>query len=248
MLHGQPNPALLASLRILYQPIVRLADMRVNYAEVLARAEGDDGAIQGPERIVDAMTSAEVSLSLTAAIMQRGLAEYAAYGFAAHGVSLAFNLPLDALLHPELAARIEAMREAAGLAPEVLRFELTETSPVQDFPAAAASIVALHAAGYGIALDDITPDMPYLDELMRLPIRAIKFDHKLVGSTDPAARAFIAAMAARAAERGQDAIAEGIETPTQLAAMRAAAVTHGQGYLFSRPLPAMALEDYLSRN
>lgn len=226
-------------MRIYYQPILRLADDCTDHVEVLAREEGQNGVMRGPEAIVGAMTGTGHALPLTLAIMRRAIADYRAYDFASEKLSLAFNLPLDAMLHPELGDEIKALCAAAGLAPANVRFELTETSPVEDFAAAAASITALHAAGHHIALDDITPGTPYLAALMNLPVRAIKFSNTLTAS--PNALPFIRAMAARAAARGLESIAEGIETPAQLTAMRNAGVTHGQGFLFSHPLPASAL-------
>lgn len=235
----EPDPALVASMRIYYQPILRVVDNRTDHVEVLAREETQNGVMRGPEAIVGAMTGTGHALPLTLAIMRRAMDEYRAHGFAQHNLSLAFNLPLDAMLHPELGQEIKTLREAAGLAPENIRFELTETSPVEDLPAAAASITALHAAGHHIALDDISPTTPFLDALINLPIRAIKFSNTLVASPD--ALPFIHTMAARATSRGLDSIAEGIETPAQLSAMRNAGVTHVQGFLFSHPLPATAL-------
>ncbi len=226
-------------MRITYQPILRLEDNSTDHVEVLAREAGENGVLLGPEAIVDAMERNGHALPLTLAIMRRAIAEYRAYNFAALNLSLAFNLPLDAMLHPELSQEITALCSAAGIEPGNILFELTETSPVRDFAAAAASITALYAAGHHIALDDITPDTPYLAALMNLPIRAIKFSNTL--TANPTALPFIRAMAARAAARSLDSIAEGIETPTQLTTMRAAGVTHGQGYLFSHPMPASAL-------
>jgi EAL domain-containing protein (putative c-di-GMP-specific phosphodiesterase class I) len=226
-------------MRIIYQPILRLEDNCTDHVEVLAREAGENGILLGPEAIVGAMTGTGHALPLTLAIMRRAMAEYRAYNFAAENLSLAFNLPLDAMLHPELGYEIEALCDSAGLPPGRIRFELTETSPVEDFSAAAASITALHAAGHHIALDDISPDTPYLAALMTLPVRAIKFSNTLVAN--PNSISFIRVMASRATARGLESIAEGIETPAQLTAMRAAGVTHGQGYLFSRPLPASAL-------
>ena len=243
MTYGEPDPALLAAMRITYQPIIRLADGAVDHAEVLTRAAGENGEMHGPESIVGAMTGTGLALPLTLAIMRRALAEYRAYNFAPAKLALAFNLPLDAMLHPELLAEISALCAATGLPPENIRFELTETSPVQDFNAAATSITALHKAGHHVALDDITPDTPYLAALMTLPVRAIKFSNTLVAA--PGALPFIRTMAARATARGLDSVAEGIETQAQLTAMRNAGVTHGQGYLFSYPLPASALSPLL---
>jgi len=239
MSHGEPDPALLASMRIYYQPILRLVDGSTDHVEVLAREAGDDGVLYGPETIVGAMTGTGNALPLTLAIMRRAMAEYRSYHFAANNLVLAFNLPLDAMLHPALGVEIATLCSSAGLVAENIRFELTETTPVVDFAAAAASITALNAAGHHIALDDISPDTPYLAALMTLPVRAIKFSNTRTACPD--SLPFIRAMAARATARGLDSIAEGIETPTQLNTMRNAGVTHGQGYLFSYPLPASAL-------
>jgi EAL domain-containing protein (putative c-di-GMP-specific phosphodiesterase class I) len=239
MSHGEPDPALLASMRIYYQPILRLADESTDHVEVLSREAGENGMVYGPEAIVGAMTGTGHALPLTLAIMRRAMAEYRAYRFAANNLALAFNLPLDAMLHPDLGEEIAALCSNTGIAREKIRFELTETTPVENFAAAAASITALHAAGHHIALDDISPDTPYLAALMTLPVRAIKFSNTRIAS--PESLPFIRAMAARATAHGLDSIAEGIETPAQLATMRNAGVTHGQGYLFSHPLPASAL-------
>jgi EAL domain-containing protein (putative c-di-GMP-specific phosphodiesterase class I) len=244
MSHSEPDPALLASMRIVYQPILRLADRRTDHVEVLTREEGHDGIMRGPEAIVGAMTGTGHALPLTLAIMRRAMADYRAYDFASTALALAFNLPLDAMLHPELRLEIRALCATAGLPPARVLFELTETSPVEDFAAAAASITALHDAGFHVALDDIAPDTPYLAALMNLPVRAIKFSNTLVAN--PSSLPFIRAMALRASARGLDSIAEGIETQTQLAAMHEAGVTHGQGFLFSHPLPASALGTHLS--
>src|SRR6516164_1596227 len=106
MSHSEPDPALLASMRIYYQPILRLETMHTAHAEVLAREETLAG-MRGPEAIVDAMTGTGHALPLTIAIMRRALADYRAYDFAKTGLALAFNLPLDAMLHPELTSEIE---------------------------------------------------------------------------------------------------------------------------------------------
>ncbi|MDD2703772.1 MAG: EAL domain-containing protein [Acidocella sp.] len=239
------DAALLKTVRICYQPIIRLADLQADYVEVLVRAEDAHGIISGPESIVDAMDDGDRAMRFTAAIMRRALAEYGAYGFAAHTLILAFNLPLDAMLHPEPAAQIERLRLEAGLPPERIRFELTERAPVHDLAAARIVIAELRQAGYGLALDDITPDMPHLADLLAMPIRAIKLDRSIVISHSPAARSFIHAMTTQANAARQDIVAEGIETQAQHDTMLASGVTHGQGFLFSHPLSAGGLSDYL---
>jgi EAL domain-containing protein (putative c-di-GMP-specific phosphodiesterase class I) len=240
-----PDQALMASIRILYQPIIRLSDLRTDYVEVLSRAAGSDGRLAGPETIVDAMTSAERSMRLTTSIMQRTLAEYEQYHFAELDICVAFNLPLDAMLHPELMTRIALARANSTIATRNIRFELTERHPVHDLDAARDVITTLRGAGYGLALDDITPNMPNLDQLMKMPIRAIKLDRGVITSASKTDRDFVQATIAHARTHQQDIIAEGIETIALRDTMRKFGATHGQGFLFSHPLPPEALQAHL---
>ncbi len=240
-----PDEALTAAIRIFYQPIVRLADMRTAHVEVLARVMTADGTLDGPQAVLEAMDGTERSMRLTSSIMQRALAEYDGLDFAAHDLGLAFNLPLDAMLHPELMGIIERVRRGSGLAVRNTSFELTERHPVHDLDAARVAICDLSAAGYGLALDDITPQMPNLAALMAMPIRAIKLDRSVVMGAQAPMQEFIRTVSARAASSGQEVIAEGIETGVIRARMRGLGVTHGQGFLFCPPLPAAALRDFL---
>jgi len=244
---GNSDQALMDSIRIFYQPVVRLADLRTEYVEVLARSENAEGELGGAATIVDAMTAPDRSMELTLSIMERALEQYESFQFGALGLGLAFNLPLDVMLHPRLVERMEAERARHHMPAAKIRFELTERDPVHDLPAARAVITRLRDAGFGLALDDITPGMPHLKELMAMPIRAIKLDRSIVISADKPAQDFVRAMAGQAAASGQDVIAEGIETQMLRRRMLALGVTHGQGFLFSRPLPADKLQDYLRR-
>jgi EAL domain-containing protein (putative c-di-GMP-specific phosphodiesterase class I) len=239
--------ALIASLRICYQPIVRLVDLRPAYVEVLTRAEAGDGTL-GSAAVIHAMNGAERSMHLTICIMRRALAEYKACHFGRCGLAIAFNLPLDAMLHPQLMAQIEFIRAQSGLAAQNIRFELTEEQPVRDLAAAAAAITALRNARYGLALDDITPETPNLRELMAMPIRAVKLDRSVVVSTAAGDQDFIRDTVARATPNGQMVIAEGIETTELCESMHRLGVTHGQGYLFSHPLSAADLQSFLLKH
>jgi EAL domain-containing protein (putative c-di-GMP-specific phosphodiesterase class I) len=241
------------SIRIRYQPVVRLADMRAGSVEILARAVTADGKLIGPEAIINAMTNGEHAMSLTSFIVQLALSERAEGHFDDLGVAFAFNLPLDALLHPELVPIIEAIRHNAGIRPEIIRFELTETQPVTNLKTAGTVIARLRDAGYRLALDDITPETPNLDALLDLPFRAVKLDRSIVVQAthgDPAvadaARLFIGKITARAGASGKAVVAEGIESERTMEMMRALAVTYGQGYYFARPLPARALQPWLT--
>jgi EAL domain-containing protein (putative c-di-GMP-specific phosphodiesterase class I) len=237
---------LVASIRTFYQPIITLVDMRLAYVEVLVRTAHADGTVSGPETIVDAMTGSARSMALTMRIIEHALHEYDQYGFLKEDLTLAFNVPLDAMLHPDLVTTLEAVRARTGVPARNVRFELTEQHPVEDVEAAHQAVVDLHRAGYCLALDDISPTMPKLSELLDLPTCGVKIDRSVVISTDDADKEFIRRVVMEAQiNRQQDVIAEGIETTELLDEMRKLGVSHGQGYLFARPIPADALREFI---
>jgi len=239
----ETHERLVEALRLRYQPIVRLAGGHTESVEVLARSVDSDGAIGGPETIVAAMTGAEISMALTGAILQTALAELTSYGLESLG--FACNLPLDAMLHPDLIVIIETIRVQYRFPPQKIRFELTERHPVEDIGTVAGIIAVLREAGYLIALDDITPGMQSLPALLNLPLHALKLDSSIVNSGTRADNAFIRKLATHAKGSRQQLIAEGIETPRTARRMRRLGATHGQGYLFAHPLPAAALAAFL---
>jgi EAL domain-containing protein (putative c-di-GMP-specific phosphodiesterase class I) len=241
------------SIRIRYQPIVRLADLHPSSIEILARVELESGALVGPQAILAAMTNGDYAMSLSRLIVDRTLRERREGQFNELGLSFAFNLPLDAMLHPSLLSILDTLRETQDIPPSSLRFELTETQPVTDLPSITAVIQDLLAAGYRVALDDITPFTPNLPALLELPFKAVKLDrfvvtgaHSTHAPTAKRNRNFIQKIAAHAHPTGRAVIAEGIESETTRQLMLSLGATHGQGYLFARPLPANAVRPWLT--
>jgi EAL domain-containing protein (putative c-di-GMP-specific phosphodiesterase class I) len=240
------------SIRIRYQPIIRLADMRPTTIEILARIQTPNGALVGPNAIIAAMTNGEYAMSLSGSIVDRALRERDEFHLDKLRLNFGFNLPLDAMLHPDLLERLDQLLADQKIAPNSLRFELTETKPVTDLPSITRIIHSLDNAGYKIALDDITPFTPNLDALLNLPFRAMKLDRSVTGGAESTHHAtasrnqlFIKKIAAHTPKRA--IIAEGIETQKTLKLMQSLGATHGQGYLFARPLPAGALHPWLTQ-
>jgi EAL domain-containing protein (putative c-di-GMP-specific phosphodiesterase class I) len=240
------------SIRIRYQPVIRLADMHPTTLEILARIQTPAGALVGPNAIIAAMTNGDYAMSLSGFIVDRALRERAEFHFDKLRLNFAFNLPLDAMLHPSLLDRIEELCAEQKIAARSLRFELTETKPVTDLPSISRVIHKLNESGHKIALDDITPFTHNLDALLTLPFCAMKLDRGVTRGAEsthlPTAtrnQDFIKKIAAQNPRRS--IIAEGIETQTTLTLMQSLGATHGQGYLFARPLPAGALHPWLTQ-
>jgi EAL domain-containing protein (putative c-di-GMP-specific phosphodiesterase class I) len=224
-----------------------MADQRADSVEVLVRAIDSNGNLSGPEAIVAAMTGSDISMALTKTILQHALAEHAAHRFADLNLTFAFNLPLDALLHPDLINIIDAVRRENGIPVNNICLELTERHPVDNIAGLGAVILSLRHAGYDLALDDITPGMHNLGALLKLPIRAVKLDRSIVTGRKAADRDFVAMMVAQGRAAGYDIIAEGVETAATLRRMLGLGVTHIQGFIFARPLPAQHLRGFLAK-
>ncbi|OYV54580.1 MAG: hypothetical protein B7Z71_13580 [Acidocella sp. 21-58-7] len=243
----------LDSIRVRYQPVVRLQDMKPTKVEVLARVASKTGMIVGPDAIVKAMSSSEFSMSLSSAIIQRALAEHRDGGFSDLDIDFAFNLPLDAVLHPQLLTLLEAVRSLTNIAPKKLRFELTETQPVTNLAELASTMTKLRDVGYRLSLDDIIPETPNLAALLGLPFGSVKLDRSVVANAQhdqpdiaASARDFILSVTSQAKQLHRSVVAEGIENAETINLLRALGVTHGQGYHFARPLPARALKPWLT--
>jgi EAL domain-containing protein (putative c-di-GMP-specific phosphodiesterase class I) len=235
------------SIRIRYQPIIRLADMRPTTLEILARIQTETGTLVGPHAIISAMTNGDYAMSLSGFIVERAIREHRENNFTQLGLNFAFNLPLDAMLHPNLLGRLKKLHDEENIAPEALRLELTETKPVADLPSITRILESLNKLGYKIALDDITPFTPNLSALLDLPFRAMKLDRSVtigaLSSHEPTAKRnhdFVRKISRHPAHN-RAIIAEGIETELARQLMQTLGASHGQGYLFARPLPAGAL-------
>lgn len=128
-----------------------------------------------------------------------------------------------------------------------LVLELTEHAAVDDYPATTASIAALREAGVLFAVDDAGAGHSTFRHIVRLRPDIIKLDRSITQriDADPTRQALVGSIVIFAGEVGAVVVAEGIETPAELATVRAAGVSRGQGYGLARPQPLPLAElDY----
>jgi EAL domain-containing protein (putative c-di-GMP-specific phosphodiesterase class I) len=230
-----------------YQPIVRMADRRPIALEALARLNHPTWGIVLPDRFVPQIENAGLAATLTDLVAARSFADMTGPSLAGRGLGITLNFPLDVLLMPEALARLEVQRLASGVPADRIMIELTESRPADDFAALRRSLEQLRAAGYRVAVDDVGPGVPDLDQLLRLPFTSLKLDKDLVRQVvdHSEATAFLQRTIDAAHAHGMQVVAEGIESPEIWHRMQSLGSDAAQGFLMARPLPVAAVPVWL---
>ncbi len=132
---------------------------------------------------------------------------------------------------------------------EAITIEITESTLMADRGETGAELERLKRLGASIALDNFGTGPSSLCHLRELPVNLLKIDRSLIQTTDKAhgEAGFLQAIVVLGQAMGLDVVADGIETPEQLAQLRAIGCLLGQGSGFSPPQAAGALTDYLER-
>jgi diguanylate cyclase (GGDEF)-like protein/PAS domain S-box-containing protein len=159
---------------------------------------------------------------------------------------VAVNLSVVQFRQPGFPDHVRRLLDEHGVPPSRLELELTE-SVASDDPAGAMAVMdALHAHGIGLSIDDFGTGYSSLSYLKRFKVGKLKIDRSFVASvTDSAAdQAIVSAIIQLAKGLGMVTIAEGVETPAQLEALRQRGCDQVQGYWIARPFPAEDLPAY----
>lgn len=164
-------------------------------------------------------------------------------------LGIAVNVSAVQLGRPDFEQTVQRALSDAGLAPERLELELTESVLLDATPSVTASISRMRNLGVSIAIDDFGTGYASLAYLSRFKVDRVKIDQSFVRSLTPGSeRAVVCESIVTMAHRmGLGVVAEGIETPEQLAFLIGVGCDAGQGYLFARPMPFQALGDFLAR-
>ena len=157
-----------------------------------------------------------------------------------HGLSMAVNLSAAQLQRPELTLRMCEILVDHDIAPDQLELELTESMVMANAAQSVRILTELKAIGVRLAIDDFGTGYSSLVYLKRLPIDTLKIDREFVGdiTTDPDDASITSTIITMAHSLELNVVAEGVETPEQLAFLRSQGCDEIQGHWFSMPLSA----------
>jgi EAL domain-containing protein (putative c-di-GMP-specific phosphodiesterase class I) len=161
---------------------------------------------------------------------------------------LNFNLSVRQLVDPDLIVDVRNALIGSGLPASSLTLEITESMLMRDLEAAAEQLARLKQLGVTLAIDDFGTGYSSLGYLQHLPVDTVKIDRSFIQAlgSDDADPALVRAVVDLAGSLGLDTVAEGIEEGQQLALLRDLACSHGQGYLFAKPLSPAGLGELLA--
>jgi EAL domain-containing protein (putative c-di-GMP-specific phosphodiesterase class I)/ActR/RegA family two-component response regulator len=213
-------------LQIAYQPIFDLERPRLVGVEALSRFSLKPA--RPPNEWFAAAAEIDLAIRLEVTAVKKAIAQRSQLP---PGVFMAVNLSPEALVSPDV----------QGVIPndfaDRLVVELTEHSPVLDYPALAVAFSPLRAAGASLAIDDAGAGFASLRHLLELAPQYIKLDISITQKLEHDRTAYALAVALTSFAAAIDAmiIAEGIETESQYNALRALGVRLGQGYYLAKP-------------
>jgi diguanylate cyclase (GGDEF)-like protein/PAS domain S-box-containing protein len=158
-------------------------------------------------------------------------------------IRVSVNVSARQLAQQGFVAEVREALAAAGLEPNALELELTESALIEDLERTAAMLGELQAIGVKLAVDDFGTGYSGLAYLRRLPIDVLKLDRSFVLQDDGRISAFdfVKAFVDMAHALQMSVVAEGVETAEVLEFLRAASCDEAQGYLLGRPLPLAEL-------
>jgi diguanylate cyclase (GGDEF)-like protein len=164
-------------------------------------------------------------------------------------ISVAVNLSAVQFKGRSLAQLVVHALGAAGLAPERLELKVTESVLLKESENSVGTLHMLRDIGVRIAMDDFGTGYSSLSYLRLFPFSRIKMDRSFVAdiTTKPDSAAIIHATIELARRLGIDVTAEGVETPEQLAMLKAEGCTEIQGYIISKPVPARDARELVAR-
>ncbi|MGV8919641.1 MAG: putative bifunctional diguanylate cyclase/phosphodiesterase [Pseudomonas sp.] len=237
-------------LYLVYQPQISYRDHRVVGVEALLRWQHPEHGLVPPDLFIPLAEQNGTIIAIGEWVLDqacRQLREWHDQGFSE--LRMAVNLSTVQLHHAELPRVVNNLLQIYRLPPRSLELEVTETGLMEDISTAAQHLLSLRRSGALIAIDDFGTGYSSLSYLKSLPLDKIKIDKSFVQDLidDDDDATIVRAIIQLGKSLGMQVIAEGVETAEQEAYIISEGCHEGQGYYYSKPLPARELLAYLKQ-
>ena len=236
---------------VFYQPIMAADGEELLGFEALARWRSPTRGLVNPHAFIAHAEDSGLIVPLGAQILRLACAGMTAWRVRfpeARRLTLAVNLSARQFIQPDIVDTVRQVLRDTGLPPALLKLELTESTLMGDPETALSAMRRLKALGVALAIDDFGTGYSSLAYLQRFPVDILKIDRSFVRDLpreDEDSRALVRAIAALAGSLRLGVVAEGVETPEQLAMLAQLGCQAMQGFLFYPPLPEDAVVELL---
>ncbi|MFE9119584.1 putative bifunctional diguanylate cyclase/phosphodiesterase [Streptomyces sp. NPDC007172] len=235
---------------VLHQPVVDLATGEVSAVAAQARWRSAQGILFTPAEFLRVADESERAAELGRWLLEEAVEQAAERRGAGHAAPVSVRLSARRLLDKSMPlGAVEALLSRHGLPSGALIIELADSDPRISFDELERHLVGLRRLGVRIALDGFGSGYAAINALRRLPIDLLKLDRGLVEGVVESARLhkITAGLLRIARDLGMQSVADGVDVPEQVLALRAMGCTHGQGMAFSGPLDEFRLRRALLR-
>ena len=226
-----------------YQPIVALENGKLRGFEALIRWEHPEQGMISPGRFIPIAEDTGLIVEIGHWVLHescRQLREWQVRYPQYSALQVSVNLSGKQFLQPDLIEQIKTILRQTQLDPRNLKLEITETVVMENVEVATNMLRQMRALGIELSIDDFGTGYSSLSYLHRFPLNTLKVDRSFVtqmkGNNENTE--IVRTIVTLARTLGMDVIAEGVETPEQLAQLRTLDCKYGQGYFFSKPRPA----------
>jgi len=236
--------------RAYFQPKINLATGRIEACEALARWIRPDRTIISPGRFIPVAEESGLIGPLSDAIMREACWKAAAWARAGHPAKVAVNVSALQFRSDRFADQVLRVVQHAGLKPNHLELEITESVVMEDPERALRVINPLREAGVRLAIDDFGCGHSNLAALSKLPFDVIKIDQQFVRALERGetqAVGIIEMILALARTLDMEVVAEGVERREEVHFMAVRGCHWAQGFLFGAAVSAPEFAELLRR-
>ncbi|MCW8195388.1 EAL domain-containing protein [Proteobacteria bacterium 005FR1] len=238
-----------SQFRLYYQPKVSLSDMTPVGFEALVRWKHPEKGMILPSKFIPVAEESNLIRDIGNWILAESMQQIQLWDKKLpRDLRIAINISARQLAQTDLVDQLRMMMEHFSIPADRLEIELTETSVLQDEAMAIQHLRDLRSLGVEVSLDDFGTGYSSLSFLRKLPIDTVKIDRSFTANItqNGEARAIVISLLNLCKELKVKTIAEGIETPEQLQFLMEHGCDQGQGFLFSKPLPAHKVMAFLA--
>ena len=223
-----------------YQPLYNLAEERLTGFEALIRWPHKQRGMVSPADFIPLAEETGLIIPIGEWVLREACRQAASWP---DHISVAVNVSPKQFATPNIANTVFQALGTAGLDPARLELEITESIFIANVQKTLATLHSLRNLGVRIALDDFGTGYSSLSYLRSFPFDKIKIDQSFVSdiSSGTNAHAVIRAITTLAGALGMETLAEGVEYQEQLDVLRQEGCQNIQGYLYSRPIPAISV-------